>query len=754
MGLRVGTRTLLVRMSLDRKIEPREPTTPHGMTTRIGGYRRLGRPIVIVTAGILIALTWIGARGAVQSHQAASQARVEAMVVNEALAFEAQVRRQLLAIDQTLRILQMEWRRDPAQFDLNTWADQVVALTDVSLQIFITDARGTVRASSRDAIVGTDVSGRDYFRHEADLPADNGKMFVGSLTRGLVTRQWQLNLVRRLDRPDGSFAGVISASYDPRWLGQFYDETDLGTRGVMAVVSLTDGALRALVRPAVAEPLRNIADSPMFAAMVANPNGAWVGPSAFDGIERINVFRAVPSQNLAVVVGIDKAEAMRSSIPWENGVLVFAGGVTGFVLLAAALLLWEDWAARRREETLTRDQAVLAAAEARAQAKAARLEATLTGMTDGIMMVDADLRLVEWNARFPEFTGVPPEILRVGLRLEDIWRAQAAVGEFGAVDLEAEVARRLASLDPNGNTDIVQRLRPDGRRLELRRNPLPGGGFVTLYSDVTTRRQTEERLRQTEKMAAIGRLTSGIAHDFNNLLASVIGNAEMLHGALSDRPAQARRASIILQAASRGEGLIRQLLAFSRNQALAPIHVDLNNVVPGIGELLRSTVGKNIQINMRLDEELWPAVADPVQIEHLLLNLVINARDAMPDGGLLTIATRNASLDPSVHSAITSAGDYVCLSVSDTGTGIAADTLDNVFEPFFTTKPPGKGSGLGLSQVYGVASQSGGGVDIESAPGKGTTVAVFFPRAAPEIPIHQRKVEPSNAPAGLTNSGP
>src|SRR6185437_15668835 len=164
-------------------------------------------------------------------------------------------------------------------------------------------------------------------------------------------------------------------------------------------------------------------------------------------------------------------------------------------------------------------------------------------------------------------------------------------------------------------------------------------------------------------------LTSGIAHDFNNLLASVIGNAEMLHGSMSDRPAQARRASIILQAASRGEGLIRQLLAFSRNQALAPTRVDLNRTVRGIDELLHSTVGKNIQIEMRLDEELWPAVVDPVQVDHLLLNLVINARDAMPAGGLLTIATSNASLDPSIHSAITSAGDYVCLSVTDTGTG-------------------------------------------------------------------------------------
>ena len=700
----------------------------------IGGFRRLGRPVIMVTAGILIALTWIAAHSAIRSHRAESQARAEAVVVNEALAFEGQVRRQLLAIDQTLRILQMEWRRDPTQFDLNTWERQVVALTDVSLQIFVADAQGIVRASSRREIIGTDVRGRDYFQHEADLPADDGKMFIGSLTRGLVTRQWQLNLVRRLNRPDGSFAGVISASYDPRGLTQFYDEADLGSHGIMAVVSLPDGALRALVRPAAAEPSASIARSPMFAAMTAKPNGPWIGPSALDGIERIHVFRTVPDRNLDIVVGIDNAEAMQSSATWEHGVLVFAGGVTVFVLLTGGFLLREERAAHQREEALTRDRTLLAAAEARAQAKAAQLEATLTGMTDGIMMVDADLRLVEWNARFPEFTGAPPEILRVGLRLQDIWRAQAAAGEFGPIDVEAEVARRLALLRPESSTGTIERLRPNGRRLELRRNPLPGGGFVTLYTDITSRHQTEERLRLAQKMAAIGRLTSGVAHDFNNLLASVIGNAEMLQSDLSSSsPAHARRTSIILQAAGRGADLVRQLLAFSRNQSLAPAPVDLNRVVSGIDELLRSTVGKGIQIETRLDPELWLALVDPVQIEHVILNLAINARDAMPDGGLLTIATSNTSLRPPSRSETLSDGDYVVVAVTDTGTGIAEEVLGNVFEPFFTTKPPGKGSGLGLSQVYGVASQSQGGVEIKSALHEGTTVKVFFPRAVAGI---------------------
>ena len=345
------------------------------------------------------------------------------------------------------------------------------------------------------------------------------------------------------------------------------------------------------------------------------------------------------------------------------------------------------------------------------------------------MMVDSDLRLMAWNQRFPEFTGVPADILRVGLPMEDILRGQVASGEFGAVDVEAEVARRLALLRSGATMGTIERARPSGRQLEIRRNPLPGGGFVTLYSDVTARHQAEEQLRQAQTMAAIGRLTSGVAHDFNNLLISISGNAEMLHNQLSGHPAHARRLAVILQSAGRGGDLVRQLLAFSRKQALTPVQVDLNKIVRGMGDLLRATLGRATRVETKLEEELWPALVDPVQIEHVILNLAINARDAMPDGGRLTITTGMASLGPLDRPADLAPGDYAFVAVSDTGTGMSDEVLRNAFEPFYTTKPPGLGSGLGLSQVYGLASQSGGGVQIDSAMGVGTTVSVFFPRA-------------------------
>ena len=231
------------------------------------------------------------------------------------------------------------------------------------------------------------------------------------------------------------------------------------------------------------------------------------------------------------MVGVDRAEAMSEAAAWELNALIFAGGIT-----AAGAAAWRGCCCARRSR---RGDAMKPW-----RASVRILEATLTGMSDGIMMVDGDLRLMAWNQHFPEFTGVPAEILRVGLPMEDILRAQVAGGEFGPVDVEAEVARRLALLRSGATMGTIERPRPGGRQLEIRRNPLPGGGFVTLYTDVTARRQTEERLRQAQTMAAVGRLTAGVAHDFNNLLVAISGNAEMLHN-------QLERASRRMRAASR-----------------------------------------------------------------------------------------------------------------------------------------------------------------------------------------------------------
>jgi PAS domain S-box-containing protein len=255
--------------------------------------------------------------------------------------------------------------------------------------------------------------------------------------------------------------------------------------------------------------------------------------------------------------------------------------------------------------------------------------------------------------------------------------------------------------------------------------------YVGIINDLTDRRATEERLRRSQRMEAIGQLTGGIAHDFNNLLAIVLGNLELLletENLSSDVRGLGLEA---MDASERGAELVRRLLAFARKQQLEPRAFNLNDRLPDIVQLLGRTLGEAVQIHTRGSEELWEALADPTQVDDAVVNLAINARDAMPEGGVLIIETSNVLLDEDYadqHLDVT-AGEYVMLAVTDTGTGMTPDIAARALEPFFTTKPAGRGTGLGLSQVYGFVKQSGGHVSIYSEPGHGTTVKLFLPRS-------------------------
>jgi len=254
-------------------------------------------------------------------------------------------------------------------------------------------------------------------------------------------------------------------------------------------------------------------------------------------------------------------------------------------------------------------------------------------------------------------------------------------------------------------------------------------GYRGTTTDLTERREAEERLRQSQKMEAVGQLTGGIAHDFNNILTVIIGTIELLADDVADRPQSAGLAQMIDEAATRGADLTRQLLAFARKQTLRPRETDINALIIDTARLLRPTLGEQIEIESMLDESAWRAMIDPSQLSTALINLAVNARDAMPNGGKLRFATANITLgadaDPEVR-----AGPYVIIAVSDTGIGIPASLLDKVFEPFFTTKESGKGTGLGLSMVYGFVKQSGGQIKVTSQEGQGTTIKLYLPRSS------------------------
>jgi len=253
-----------------------------------------------------------------------------------------------------------------------------------------------------------------------------------------------------------------------------------------------------------------------------------------------------------------------------------------------------------------------------------------------------------------------------------------------------------------------------------------------LTAEIAERERAETRLVQAQKMEAIGQLTGGIAHDFNNLLTVVVGSLDLVLRR-SDDEGVLRLARNALQAAERGANLTAQLLTFSRRQRLSPQALDINKVIEGMREMLARSIGPQIQIETDLDPEMWPALADPTQLEVMLLNLAINSRDAMQNGGRITIRTENAKSIPEALATELQAGQYVSISVADNGPGMPPEVLAHAFEPFFTTKSDGKGTGLGLAQLYGFAKQSGGAARIESEIGKGTTVAIYLPRTHEQV---------------------
>ncbi len=411
------------------------------------------------------------------------------------------------------------------------------------------------------------------------------------------------------------------------------------------------------------------------------------------------------------------------------------GGMTTALLALA-------WAAQMLNRAWARTQRV----EAEQRTVALQLRASLDSLSQGVAVFGAEHLLSNWNDCFRALLDLPKAMVRTGT-------PYAAFGEHlsgeGDPFLETERQIRQGRLSPRESV-VYERVRGDGHQLELRRAPMPDGGFVLTVTDMTKRAQAEAVLREAQKMQAIGQLTGGIAHDFNNLLTIILGNLEMMRTRLDGNPALQARIDRASGAAQRGATLTAQLLAFARKQPLAPSPIDLTAIVPELMPLMQRTLGAHIDVRYVGTAGLWPAMADHAQLESAVLNLALNARDAMPDGGRLTIEVANKVLDEAYAGAHHEVmpGDYAMLAVSDTGHGMSPEVVARVFEPFFTTKPDGKGTGLGLAMVFGFVKQSGGHVKIYSEPGHGTTVRLYLPRAIGAAPSRPRSSAPVELPRG------
>jgi PAS domain S-box-containing protein len=365
------------------------------------------------------------------------------------------------------------------------------------------------------------------------------------------------------------------------------------------------------------------------------------------------------------------------------------------------------------------------------------LEAVVEAAPLAIWVANADGTVRMWNPAAERIFG---------------WRRDEVIGRPPPVVPldDGDESRALLERPLRGEALVaveLQRQRKDGAPVDLSVSTAPlrdgsGGiiGVVALAADITQRKQLEQQLRQAQKLEAIGGLAGGIAHDFNNLLTVIGGRSHIAAMGLEADDPRRHHLELITQTVDRAAGLTRQLLAFSRKQILEASVLDLGEVVGGMQPMLRRLIGEDLDLVTELDPGLWRIRADPSQIEQVVLNLIVNARDAMRDGGRLSIEVRNVELDAGytdAHAGV-AAGSYVMLAVSDTGHGMDAATLGQIFEPFFTTKGPGKGTGLGLATVYGIVKQSGGHIWVYSEVGHGTSFKIYLPRvdgpaAAPAI---------------------
>ncbi|MEE9140841.1 MAG: PAS domain-containing protein [Alphaproteobacteria bacterium] len=365
----------------------------------------------------------------------------------------------------------------------------------------------------------------------------------------------------------------------------------------------------------------------------------------------------------------------------------------------------------------------------RAEEELHKLSRVVEQSSSMIQITDTKGRIEYVNPKFTEVTGYAPAeaigrtpaMLKSGTTpsktYKDLWETLTSGNEW-----HADILNRKRNGEFYWCRESISPIRDASGQVTH---------FLAIEEDITERRKIDEHLREAQKMEAVGQLTGGIAHDFNNLLTVIGGNLELLAERVENDDGLRKLVATAEEGARRAAELTQKLLAFSRRQPLHPEVINLGELVSGMTGMLRCTLGETIEVETVIPEGLWQTRADPGQVENALLNLAINARDAMPKGGSLTIETADVRLDDvaAAKHADAAPGDYVMLAVTDTGSGMPPEVVERVFEPFFTTKEVGKGTGLGLSMVYGFARQSGGFVDIESEPGKGTRVELYLPTA-------------------------
>jgi signal transduction histidine kinase len=595
------------------------------------------------------------------------------------------------------------------------------------------------------------IAARGYFANVLKT----GAFTVGEFSAGLSTGRNVVQFALPFYGDDGRMGGVIVAGLNLDWLADY-----IARKGVPegAALAITDRNGTYLVRYPHND--RFVGTKMPGDKYLKMDDGGAVDILNIDGVERIEGYSALraDSGGLVVSFGLDKARAFTQIQSRTQRDFLLIALSTSLVLiltwlgarrfihrplgqLVDAANQWRLGEFARRvdirgkselarvadafntmADALEHREHELSEAKERAEEAAARITMIFESTTDSVIVIDRDWRISYLNGRASAQIAGGRDLIGIGLR------------EIALDDPDTEIFSRLREAMSDQRPASFEVLCPR-RDIWYSLNAFPSSqGLAVYFRDITehkhaveARRLIQEQLHQSQKMESVGQLTGGIAHDFNNLLMVVSGNLELIEEA-ADNGRVRQFAVAARRAADRGAKLTAQLLAFSRRQRLSPKLVNAYELISEFEGLIRQAVGGACEVRLLTDGPLWLCHVDPPLLETALLNLALNGRDAMPNGGVLKIETRNVVLDEGAVAGCLP-GSYVKVSVTDTGCGMPPEVRDRVFEPFFTTKEVGKGTGLGLSMVYGFVRQSGGYVAVESAPGAGTTVALYLPKA-------------------------
>ena len=638
------------------------------------------------------------------------------------------------------------------------------------ISFIVVDMNGSSFCDASSDHKPSTAAGRPYFASTLKT----GAFTVGEFAIGRLTGRNVLHFALPFYDDDARMGGVVIAALSLDWLADSIARQDVPPGAALAI---TDRNGTVLAR---------YPDNGRFIGRKMPNDKYWrvdhPGTTAtldLDGVERIVGFSALQADSggLLVSFGLNKAQAF-TKIQRRTQRGIFLITLSTLIVL---VLMWlgarrfiqrplgqlvdaaNQWRlgefARRVDirgkseiarvagafnsmaDALEHRERELSEAKERAEEAAARITMIFESTTDSVLIVDRDWCISYFNGPARSLFAEGRDL--IGMNLSEAFPDAA----------DAEILGQFQKVMSDQRPAFVEALCAR-RNAWLAINAFPSSqGLAVFFRDITehkhaveARRLIQEQLHQSQKMESVGQLTGGIAHDFNNLLTVVSGNLELIEDA-ADNDRVRQFAAAARCAAGRGAKLTAQLLAFSRRQKLNPKLINANKLISEFQGLIRQAVGGSCKVELRTDERLWFCHVDPPLLETALLNLALNARDAMPDGGVLEIETRNVVLDEGVMDGC-SPGSYVRLSVTDTGCGIPPEVRDRVFEPFFTTKEVGKGTGLGLSMVYGFVRQTGGYVDVESAPGMGTTVALYLPKAKQKPDAEAEAVQTQTIPGG------